>query len=797
MKVKINYDNLPRFMVELPQWVCYDIEDGDRKIPYTPGSDAKARSNDPSTFRSFEEALADVTSGARHHLGFMMMKENGLVFIDLDHTDDLEEKGKNKLIFQTFNSFTERSVSGKGIHIIAKGSLEGRGLHTSHFGIFENARGILVTGDIVQGRTEIMRANKKALRSLQEQVRQSSGKGYDFDLEESEWDCQPWAVMSLASKIYGDKFHALIDGRWQHLGYPSQSEADHALVNMFCDISDSNPLVRYLFAESGLYREHKSRRDVTTGEYSVKGYLDYTIKQNRAKADQREHIKARVREAVEKKIEKVKETSAEEQPEPRKGKKKPKLIKDSEIHEASDTDISDSLSETKFNYPVDLIERVPSALHRELSLYFYKNSYRPNQEVAVLCSHVVVTMIAQRAYLTPTQTGCNLNLWLIAETGWGKDIFTKCVDLVVGEMMKDQPRFGDNHVGKFASGEAVETVISQQPRFMSRVSEAGAFWRKLLSPHRPPYIDVLVESILNLFMSTNPRSYWKSRKKAKKDEDVVDAIFRPAGSFYGESTPEDLLGDLDLGSIGTGLLQRQIFYNIEQAEYVPANKRSYPMSRKLRERLAEVISVADNLDLMQDTITVRNSRRAELLLDQYSESHSEYAFRKEKNSLRADLMNRSGIKAYRLASLMAIGDNAHDPVIRESHAAYAIEFVKRCDEFILGKFQSGDIGKGQLKQEADMMKIIEQIVSAPAKTRRRAYRMSDLCAEDPTIIPYSLIKNKAKGRASFAGDKLGAITAIDKCIDSLCRAGTLIRLTRAECETEYETTAGLVRYTSL
>jgi hypothetical protein len=796
MKVNYDYDKLPPYMVERDQWVCYDITDDDRKIPYIPGSDKKARSNDPTTFRTYQEAFDDVASGARDHLGYMLTKDDNLTFFDLDHTDDPAEKAANKLIFQTFNSYSERSVSGKGAHILAFGKLEGRGLHTSHLGLYDQSRGILVTGDIIQGRNKIRRANKVALRSLQTKVRTSDGRGYDFDLEETEWDAAPWAVLLLASKIYGDKFHALLDGRWEGLGYPSQSEADHALTNMFCDISDSNPLVRYLFAESGLYREHKSRRDETTGEYSVKGYLDYSIKQNRAKADQREYVKERVKQDIKRQVEEKIAATPTPTKKTKKTKSKHKLITDSEINAACD-DRVESVDGKEFNYPTDLIKQVPSIVHRGLALYFYKNSYRPNQEVAILCAHVWVTMVSQRAYFTPTGSGNNLNFWLIAQTGWGKDVFTKCINLVVGELMQDQPKLGDNHVGKFASGEAVETVISTQPRFMSRVSEAGAFWRKLLSPHRPPHIDVLVESVLNLFMSTSPGAYWQSRKKAKKDEDLRDSIFRPAGSFYGESTPEDLLGDLDINSISTGLLQRQIFYNISQADYVPANKRSYPMSSKLKARLSDMIAVADNLDLMEETITVKNSNRAAMMLDQYSESHSEYAFRKEKSSLRANLMNRSGIKAYRMASLMAVGDDPHDPIIREKHARYAIDFIQQCDEFILEKFQSGDIGKGQLKQEVDMMKIIEKVVSAPENNRRRSYRMNELCAADASVIPYSFIKNKAKSRASFAGDKLGAITAIDKCIDSLCRAGTLVRLTRVECETEYETTAGLLRFTAL
>lgn len=773
MKTKLNYGNIPPELRTLDQWVCYDITSDGKKIPYTPGTASKARSNDETTWCSYEDALTDVDTGQRDHLGFMLKRENGYVFLDLDGTDDPEEKAINKLICQTFPSFTEYSISGKGLHIIAKGKLEGRGLHTSHFGLFEHARGILVTGHIYKGRDTILHANPRALRSLQERVRSSDGRGYDFELEEEEWDMQPWAVLKLAHRIYGTKFLDLYDGRWQKHGYPSQSEADHALVNMFCDICDSNPLVRYLFAESGLYREHKARRDPATGEYSVKGYLNYSIKQNRAKAARQAEIEERTRADVQRKIkvrEKAKETTNNE------------------------TDMVEKRFSIKdFPYPTERIDRVPSKIVRKLARYLYRNSYLPNQDVSILGALVVVTMIAQRAYLTPSGTGCNLNFWLIVDTGVGKDAFIKAVDRVIASLSQEHPKLHDIHVGKFASGEAIETVISNQPRFMSRVAEAGAYWRKLLNPHRAPYIDVLVESMLNLFMSTEPNAHWKCRKKAKKDDDVANSAFRPAGSFYGESTPEDLLGDLDLTSIATGLLQRQLFYCIDDAPFVEENESREEMPKTLRNLLCELVSTADNLDLTNETLSVGANGQGEEILRSHSRNHRRYAH-ENKGSLRSKLMNRSGIKAYRLASLLAISDEPHEPIIGEKHALYAIEFVKRCDEFVLRKFQSGDIGRGQGKQRQDLLKIVRTLCSASKSKRERSYNMSKLVAADTTIIPCSRLRTKALERASFrSGGR--EMDAFDRCVTSLCKDGILIRLSPEQCDLKYGTSAGLLQYT--
>lgn len=786
MRVKINYDNIPQEMKDRPQWCCFDIE-GDKKIPYIVGSTKKARVNKDEDFVTFEEAVAEVESGARQHLGYAMRRDDGMGFLDLDHTDDPEEKALNKLIYQTFNSFSEWSVSGKGVHIFFKGNLEGRGLHSSHFGLFDHNRLILVTGHVIDGRDTIYPANKKALRSLQKKVRKSDGRGYDFELEEKEWDAQPCWLDDLALRVYGDKFLHLLAGNWQQFKeYPSQSEADHALINMYCDLSDSNELVRFMFAESGLYREDKRRLDEETGEYSVKGYIDYSIKANRAKVEQRNYVRKEVSKSVAKKVKSAKKAAKKA------GNKRGIMV---DASEESDSVIIDPDEASTFRYPTGIIDRVPSKLHRDLALYLYKNSYRPNQQFAIAGANVVVTMIAQRAYMTPTKTGCNLNWWLVAETGWGKETFIKAVDKIVGAVVQDLPHLGKNLVGKFASGEAIETVISKQPRFMSKVSEAGAFWRKLLSPNKPPHVDVLVEGMLNLFMATNPDTHWQSRKKAKNDEDVSDQIFRPAGSFFGESTPEDLFGDLDTASISTGLLQRQIFHCVPEAEYVEANQYSEAMSNRLRESIVELVRCADNLDLVNDTVTVKCTARAAKILWEYSEEHNKYAFNKDRDKLRSDFMSRSGLKAYRYASQLAIGNDPHEPVIREDQARYAIKYIDKCDKYMLEKFLSGDIGKGQAKQDSDMMKIIMKFVTAEYKTRRYSYKMTETVAADSTIVPYSWIRSRAKARTSFSQDRRGVLTAIDSCIDSLCKAGVLVRLTRLESETEYDTMMTLLRYT--
>jgi len=810
MKVKIDYDSLPQEMKDLDQWCCFDLEaeEGkkDKKVPYTPGSMKKARSNEVSTLRSYEDALNDVVTGVRDHLGFCIIKDDPYVFFDLDEPQNAEQKADLKEVLDTFNSFSEVSIGGKGVHIIAKGKLDGRGLHNDHFGLFDNNRFILVTGHVIRGRDEIYLANTDKLAQLQDRVRTSSGRGFNFPLDEKEWDMEPWAIYNTTMSVYKQKFINLMGGEWKmyRSAYPSQSEADHALISMLCEFTESNELVRYMFADSGLFRDWKG------GGYP-QAYIDRTIQLQRdkvmneqirredAKLIAAENLKEeREREAkVKAKLAKATKKVAKKKKATKKKRKVDEVVEDIDHDDVSDDDVLGDDESAGFNYGTDLIDPLPSDLHRLLALHFYKNSYIPNQQFAIATANVVVTSWTQRAYLTPTNTGCNLNFWLVADTGKGKDIFTKGLDMVISELATDLPHFGATHVGKFASGEGVETVIGAQPRFMSKVAEAGAFWRKLLAPNKAPHIDALSETMLNLFMSTDKDRYYRSRRKAKKDEDIKDTIFRAAGSFYGESTFTDFFGDLDLASVGTGLLQRQIIVGVEGGEYVKENHYREPMSPRLKAMLIESIGIADNLDITHDTVKVKISRRADSIIREYSEKTRRYNYRSDRNVLRSEYMNRTVIKVYRYASQLAVGNDPHDPVIREEQMRYALEWVSSCDEYMLGKFLSGDVGKGQLKQESDIMRIVQAVTNATTRKRERSYRFKELVALDQSLLTYSKLRNGAKLRSSFQTDKLGAITAIDRCIDSLCKAGVLTRLSKQESVDDYETSAMLLRYNGI
>ena len=124
----INFDVIPSALRDLPQWVLWRREERKgklTKVPYTPYG-SLASSIDPQTWSTFEITRKAYEKGGYDGLGFVFVRELGLTAIDLDHCRDPstgEIDGWALDIIERFNSYTEVSPSGEGVHILIKGSL--------------------------------------------------------------------------------------------------------------------------------------------------------------------------------------------------------------------------------------------------------------------------------------------------------------------------------------------------------------------------------------------------------------------------------------------------------------------------------------------------------------------------------------------------------------------------------------------------------------------------------------------------------------------------------------------------
>lgn len=271
-----SYKNIPEELKGYPNWINWNrvTKDGKAtKIPVNPKTGGKAMTNNPSTWGSFEKATeeAEKYSG----IGFVFTN-TPFVGIDLDHVDaDIEkykQGDKNNVVSEyvdSLKSYTEYSQSGKGIHIIARGKLPGKGYKRGGFEFYDTSspRFFATTGNIAsdykgvrESQEEITKLHEKYIapkpkeNAVPEQVQSLEPVGVAQEINDD--DLLKIARNSKNGKFFND----LYSGKWQG-HFSSQSEADISLLNMlaFWTVKDAGRMDS-LFRRSGLMREKWERK---------------------------------------------------------------------------------------------------------------------------------------------------------------------------------------------------------------------------------------------------------------------------------------------------------------------------------------------------------------------------------------------------------------------------------------------------------------------------------------------------------------------------------------------------------
>ena len=143
----MDYSKIPDELKQLDQWVC--TWDGS-KIPMRAFERKGASSVDPASWAGFEQAAACVEAEVYDQIGFVFA-DNGIVGIDIDA--GFEDGLMTPLCADVMNacrSYTEKSRSGRGVHIFIKGILPFSGKNNmAGVEIYQSKRFFITTGKMI------------------------------------------------------------------------------------------------------------------------------------------------------------------------------------------------------------------------------------------------------------------------------------------------------------------------------------------------------------------------------------------------------------------------------------------------------------------------------------------------------------------------------------------------------------------------------------------------------------------------------------------------------------------------
>ncbi len=150
--LSVKAENIPQELQARPQWVVWKaVGQKPDKVPYSARTGRRASSTDLLTWGAFEEALKAYENGEYAGLGFVFSTGDPYTGIDLDGCVDPatgEVAAWAMEIVRHFESYTECSASGTGLHVIVKGEISNR--RKDEVEVYSSKRFFTVTGHILE-----------------------------------------------------------------------------------------------------------------------------------------------------------------------------------------------------------------------------------------------------------------------------------------------------------------------------------------------------------------------------------------------------------------------------------------------------------------------------------------------------------------------------------------------------------------------------------------------------------------------------------------------------------------------
>lgn len=216
-----NLEAVPEELQKHRQWVVWKAvektkRDGSvkvTKVPHNPKTGKPASTNRPETWATFDDACEALLMDSYTGIGFVFTADDPFIGVDLDNCFDeagnLRDDARRAV--GELQSFTERSPSGKGLHIICKGDLPGTGHCDNKAGreMYQEGRFFTITADVVEGLGTV-KAGGAALETLySDWFGQSASTDASHTVDDLKLDPEA-PLVSLDDMPIGEDWKALV-----------------------------------------------------------------------------------------------------------------------------------------------------------------------------------------------------------------------------------------------------------------------------------------------------------------------------------------------------------------------------------------------------------------------------------------------------------------------------------------------------------------------------------------------------------------------------------------------------------
>lgn len=787
------WGEIPEEMRQRRQWLLAAPDaNGDLKVPsrLSNGRVVKTDNTDPETWMDFNDAA----SSAYEHslgLGYCIHYSDPYVCIDLDVKGDHNEQDPAKwttqqqidrywFMVQAFDSYTELSQSGKGLHIWVRGVTKDGARHDG-VELYAESRFMVCTGaQLFPGKP--IEERQALVDVLYNEVRAHQAAKQKFaELDEREEVESDEQILERArSADNASKFVELYEGRWEQYNFPSNSEADLALMSIFTFYSRADEQCRRLFRGSKLGEREKYGAEK---DYHINRLLGL-IRGRQAVEDARDAKFAEHGATIAKQISDEAELKA----------------------------YAASLGAAELNgagggLPPVAVQQLapPPAVGSEASIawppgfagalagFVYDSAPRPVKEVAIVAALGWLAGVAGKMWNIPG-SGLNIYLILVARSAIGKEAMHSGLGALLAKLREAIPsaqEFVD--FNDYASGPALVKACATNQSFVNVAGEWGKKLKRLsLDGDRDGPMQQLRTVMTNLYQKSGPASVVGGLTYSDKEKNIA-SVSGVAYSMIGETTPGTFYDSLTEGMMEDGFLSR--FTIVEYTgERPPANY------QPVKEPPPAIVEHCIQIMMHQKTLmgnrtppiqVLRTAEAGEIMLAFDRECDGE--INKTADESWRQMWNRAALKMMRIAALLAVGDNPFQPVVTVEQVKWSLDLIRRDIAIMRRRVESGDIGNGDGVRERKIISIIKLFFeSAPTA----GYKIPEGMREKG-IVPRSYLQIRTSRLAPFMNARNGATKSLDEAIKSCIDSGYLMEMDKLKLSEEFGAAGKAYRVISL
>jgi hypothetical protein len=828
-------NNLPQELRLLPQW-CYTSPDRNGKYKIPMGRNKTyAASNDPDTWLTFEDAVS-LSEGKP--IGFMLSANDPYAVIDIDTgyafcdiagqlQPDLalmryEFHQRLLSYLNTAPTYSEITLSGYNYHTwhrlldmseIFAGIRVSRmpiklpdGTHhtldNAGIEIYSKERFIVCTGNSIsldtislastEFYTFLEKARKLTTRAGGSKASDSKPQvdtdvkvlsnllGIDFDEDSYVSAIDVVTAITTEGNAFEETYRELFRG--DMTDYPSQSEADYALIIAIAKISPNDPQVFRLFRLSALGKRPKAMdNDV---------YLQRSVNTARAEIKREESEMNEVRDFIN-----STRKAKEKKPEPRLLTQTATKSAILDVHgkplvstrvrqhkKAIMPDISDIVPEGTDLKLVGTENELdyPPALAGEHSNWLMEHAPQPMAEACIVNTLSLLAGIGGASYkINPIRpTGINSYFVLMSLSATGKDILHSGMGYIKKSMADVAPElidFIDNNQYKSQSAIMQAIDVHKFDSFLHLIPE---FSKLLHSANTVSHYAELLNFTLSAYTASSDGNELQGVRKSGFATGKAGAELKPRPngfgySFCGECTENDFNSALNNGMLRDGKLSR--FICVRGDDYLTIGNPTNPhLPPKLKHNLAKAIKFSASGQKRMIHMTDRAQRLDQAYYVLMSDTLNQH--RSVDDDPMRVVYNRARLKVWRVAGSLAMLENPDAPIITEEQYLWAMGLVNRDVSIMSYKIINRIVGDGA--DDHDRMDKVKSLIddfTVYGYTHKEHDVLYGNALEKHGVVARRALRESVKYLPIFKNPRTGKsdVALIDSAIKNLVSEGVI------------------------